>query len=106
MPAIIDEGEKAEFAWQMSSVERHNPSAGSTPSRHAHRYGGNVQPAMSDPWIAKKHTYRESKGQVTASMLFENFADPIGLLVRQEGGDRSACQRPTSRIGFIARRRA
>jgi hypothetical protein len=26
---------------------------------------GNVQPAMDDPLIAKKHTYRESNGQVT-----------------------------------------
>ena len=26
---------------------------------------GNVQPAMNDPTIAKKHTYWESNGQVT-----------------------------------------
>ena len=26
---------------------------------------GQVQPAMDDPWIAKKHTYWESNGQVT-----------------------------------------
>ena len=26
---------------------------------------GQVQPAMDDPWITKKHTYWESNGQIT-----------------------------------------
>ena len=38
----------------------------STPSpRGRSIQAGNVQPAMDDPWIAKKHTYWESNGQVT-----------------------------------------
>jgi DMSO/TMAO reductase YedYZ molybdopterin-dependent catalytic subunit len=66
MPAIIDEGDKAEFAWQIWSVEWRDPPAGEhTVTSRAIDTNGNVQPAMSDPWIARKHTYWESNGQVT-----------------------------------------
>lgn len=66
MPATIDEADKAEFAWQMWSIDWPNPAVGEhTVTSRAIDRSGNVQPAMSDPWIAKKHTYWESNGQVT-----------------------------------------
>ena len=66
MPATIDEADKAEFAWKMWSIDWPNPAAGEhTVTSRAIDTSGNVQPAMSDPWIAKKHTYWESNGQVT-----------------------------------------
>ncbi|MET0706368.1 MAG: sulfite oxidase [Tardiphaga sp.] len=66
MPATIDQSEEAEFAWKIWSLDWPNPPAGehSVTSR-AIDTSGNVQPAMSDPMIAKKHTYWESNGQVT-----------------------------------------
>jgi hypothetical protein len=45
LPASIDEGEDAEFAWKT--------------------FAGHVQPTQDDPWIACKHTFWESNGQVT-----------------------------------------
>lgn len=66
IPATIDEADKAEFAWQMWSIEWPSPAAGEhTVTSRAIDTSGNVQPEMSDPWIAKKHTYWESNGQVT-----------------------------------------
>jgi len=29
---------------------------------------GNIQPAMDDPFIAKKHTYWEANGQITRTI--------------------------------------
>lgn len=66
MPATIDETEKADFAWKIWSVDWPKPSAGEhTVTSRAVSTGGQVQPAMDDPVIAKKHTYWESNGQVT-----------------------------------------
>ena len=66
MQATLDDTDKAEFAWQMWSIEWANPAAGEhTVTSRAIDKDGNVQPAMSDAWIAKKHTYWESNGQVT-----------------------------------------
>jgi DMSO/TMAO reductase YedYZ molybdopterin-dependent catalytic subunit len=66
MPTTLDHAEEAEFAWKMWSLDWPNPSAGEhTVTSRAIDTSGNIQPAMSDPWIAKKHTYWESNGQVT-----------------------------------------
>ncbi|PBB85437.1 MULTISPECIES: sulfite oxidase [unclassified Mesorhizobium] len=66
MPATIDETEKADFAWKIWSIDWPKPSAGEhTVTSRAVSTGGQVQPAMDDPIIAKKHTYWESNGQVT-----------------------------------------
>lgn len=66
IPATIDEADEAEFAWKMWSVDWPKPSSGEhTVTSRAIDTSGNIQPAMSDPWIAKKHTYWESNGQVT-----------------------------------------
>jgi hypothetical protein len=66
LPATIDEGEDAEFAWKLWSLAWSNPSPGehSITSR-AIDPQGHLQPAQDDPWIAGKHTYWESNGQVT-----------------------------------------
>ena len=66
MPATIDHSEEAEFAWKIWSLDWPNPPAGEhTVTSRAIDTSGNIQPAMDDPWIAKKHTYWESNGQVT-----------------------------------------
>ncbi|MBZ9959803.1 MULTISPECIES: sulfite oxidase [unclassified Mesorhizobium] len=66
MPAAIDETDKADFAWKLWSVDWPKPSAGEhAVTSRAVGTGGQVQPAMDDPIIAKKHTYWESNGQVT-----------------------------------------
>lgn len=66
MPATIDRTDEAEFAWKMWSLDWPKPSAGEhTVTSRAIDTSGNIQPAMSDPSIAKKHTYWESNGQVT-----------------------------------------
>ena len=64
--AMIDHSEEAEFAWKMWSLDWPKPSPGehSVTSR-AIDTSGKIQPAMDDPWIAKKHTYWESNGQLT-----------------------------------------
>jgi DMSO/TMAO reductase YedYZ molybdopterin-dependent catalytic subunit len=65
-PAAIDHGEEAEFAWKMWSLDWPKPSPGEhTVTSRAIDASGKIQPAMDDPWIAKKHTYWESNGQVT-----------------------------------------
>ena len=65
-PATIDNKEKAEFAWRIWSLDWPSPAAGEhTVTSRAIDAGGNIQPAMDDPWIARKHTYWESNGQVT-----------------------------------------
>ena len=66
MPATIDNSEEAEFAWKIWSLDWPNPSAGEhTVTSRAIDASGNIQPAMDDPFIAGKHTYWESNGQVT-----------------------------------------
>ncbi len=66
LEAAIDHGEEAEFAWMIWYLDWQNPAPGehSVTSR-AIDTAGNVQPAMDDPFIAKKHTYWESNGQIT-----------------------------------------
>jgi DMSO/TMAO reductase YedYZ molybdopterin-dependent catalytic subunit len=66
MSATIDHSEEAEFAWKIWSLDWLNPPAGEhTVTSRAIDASGNVQPAVDDPLIAKKHTYWESNGQVT-----------------------------------------
>ena len=66
VPATIDRTDEAEFAWTMWSIDWPKPSSGEhTVTSRAIDKDGNIQPAMSDPLIAKKHTYWESNGQVT-----------------------------------------
>ena len=66
MPATLDEGDGAEFAWKFWSRDWPEPGR-----RRAHDHSraidtaGNVQPAMTDPPIANKRTYWESNGQIT-----------------------------------------
>jgi DMSO/TMAO reductase YedYZ molybdopterin-dependent catalytic subunit len=64
VPATIDRSEEAEFAWKIWSLEWEKPAPGehSIVSR-AIDTAGNIQPAMDDPQIAKKHTRWESNGQ-------------------------------------------
>jgi DMSO/TMAO reductase YedYZ molybdopterin-dependent catalytic subunit len=65
-PATIDEGEDEEFAWKLWSLEWGSPAAGEhTITSRAIDTEGQIQPAPDDPWIAGKHTYWESNGQVT-----------------------------------------
>lgn len=66
LPTAIDTTEEAEFAWTMWYLDWDTPAAGEhTVSSRATDTAGNVQPAMDDPRIAKKHTYWESNGQIT-----------------------------------------
>jgi hypothetical protein len=66
LPASIDDGQDAEFAWKLWSLAWANPAPGehSITSR-AIDSAGNIQPAQDDPWITGKHTYWESNGQIT-----------------------------------------
>jgi len=64
--ATIDRSEESEFAWKAWTLDWDNPSPGEhTITSRAIDTAGQIQPAMDDPWIAKKHTYWESNGQVT-----------------------------------------
>lgn len=66
LPAMFDTTEEAEFAWKMWYLDWDIPTAGKhTITSRAIDTLGNVQPAMDDPWIARKHTYWESNGQIT-----------------------------------------
>jgi DMSO/TMAO reductase YedYZ molybdopterin-dependent catalytic subunit len=66
IPATIDTTDEAEFAWKMWYLDWDGATAGEhTVTSRVTDTSGNVQPAMDDPWIAKKHTYWESNGQVT-----------------------------------------
>ena len=68
-PATIDSSEAAEHAWKIWSLDWENPSPGEhTVTSRAISTTGQIQPAMDDPLIAKKHTYWESNGQVTRSI--------------------------------------
>jgi DMSO/TMAO reductase YedYZ molybdopterin-dependent catalytic subunit len=64
--ATIDHSEEAEHAWKIWSLDWPNPAPGEyTVTSRAIDTFGQIQPAMDDPIIAKKHTYWESNGQVT-----------------------------------------
>jgi DMSO/TMAO reductase YedYZ molybdopterin-dependent catalytic subunit len=66
MPATIDRSEAAAFAWKMWYVDWNQPSSGEhTIVSRAIDTQGNIQPAMDDPRIAKKHTKWESNEQFT-----------------------------------------
>ena len=64
IPAKIDRSQEAEFAWKFWHLDWENPSTGEhTLVSRTIDTDGNIQPAMDDPRIAKKHTYWESNGQ-------------------------------------------
>lgn len=66
MPATPDRSEEATFAWKIWSLKWASPTPGEhTITSRAIDIQGNVQPAMEEPRITKKHTYWESNGQVT-----------------------------------------
>jgi DMSO/TMAO reductase YedYZ molybdopterin-dependent catalytic subunit len=66
VPAEIDRMEEAENAWKIWSFDWNDAAPGEhTVTSRAIDATGSVQPAMDDPWIARKHTYWESNGQVT-----------------------------------------
>lgn len=66
VPAEIDQGREHEFAWKFWHLDWEPQAAGEhTITSRAIDTDGNVQPAMDDPRIAKKHTYWESNGQIT-----------------------------------------
>ncbi len=64
--AEIDHSEEAEFGWKIWHLDWETPKSGEhTITSRAIDSSGQTQPAMDDPWIAKKKTYWESNGQVT-----------------------------------------
>jgi DMSO/TMAO reductase YedYZ molybdopterin-dependent catalytic subunit len=64
--AAIDRGDQSRFAWSFWSIDWRNAAPGEhTITSRAVDAGGQVQPAMDDPRIARKKTYWESNGQVT-----------------------------------------
>jgi DMSO/TMAO reductase YedYZ molybdopterin-dependent catalytic subunit len=66
LEAAIDHTEEAEFAWKVWYLDWKDPAPGEhTVTSRAIDKAGQIQPAMDDPWIAKKHTYWESNGQIT-----------------------------------------
>jgi len=68
-PATIDEGQGHEFAWKFWRLDWKSPSPGDHQiTSRAVDTEGNVQPAMDDWRIAKKHTYWEANGQVTRTI--------------------------------------
>ena len=70
--AVIDRTEEAPWAWKIWSYDWPNPSPGEhRVTSRAVDTAGNTQPAMDDPWIAKKHTYWESNGQITRQVMIE-----------------------------------
>lgn len=66
MPATLDEGAGAKFAWTLWSLPWGTPAPGEhTVTSRAIDTQGGIQPAMDDPLIANKLTYWESNGQIT-----------------------------------------
>ena len=66
LEATIDHSEEAEFAWKIWHLDWEKAAPGEhTVTSRAIDATGQIQPAMDDPWIAKKKTYWESNGQVT-----------------------------------------
>jgi DMSO/TMAO reductase YedYZ molybdopterin-dependent catalytic subunit len=64
--AKLDASQQGDFAWKFWTLAWPNPKAGEhTITSRATDTAGNVQPAMTDPWIANKQTYWESNGQIT-----------------------------------------
>lgn len=70
--ARLDESERAPHAWVVWHLDWPDASAGEhRVTSRATDAAGNVQPAPDDPWIANKHTYWESNGQVTRRVMIE-----------------------------------
>jgi DMSO/TMAO reductase YedYZ molybdopterin-dependent catalytic subunit len=66
LAAEIDTTEEAEFAWKIWYLDWQNPDKGEHAiTARAIGADGQIQPAMDDPMIARKHTYWESNGQIT-----------------------------------------
>jgi DMSO/TMAO reductase YedYZ molybdopterin-dependent catalytic subunit len=66
MEATIDHADEAEFAWKIWHLDWENPGTGEhAVTSRATDVSGQIQPAMEDPWIAKKKTYWESNGQIS-----------------------------------------
>lgn len=64
--ATIDRSNDAPNAWKIWSLDWANPTTGEHGiTSRAIDTTGNIQPALTDPVIAKKRTYWESYGQVT-----------------------------------------
>jgi len=67
--ATIDKGADQEFAWKFWHLDWASPAAGEHKiTSRAIDKTGNVQPAMTDPSIAKKQTYWEANGQITRTI--------------------------------------
>ncbi len=65
-PAAFDDSEMSEFAWRVWYLDWTDAAPGEHKvTSRAIATSGEIQPAMDDPWITKKHTYWESNGQVT-----------------------------------------
>jgi DMSO/TMAO reductase YedYZ molybdopterin-dependent catalytic subunit len=64
--AVIDRGQDHEFAWKFWHADWNSPAPGEHRiTSRAVDTAGNLQPAMDDWRIAKKHTYWEANGQIT-----------------------------------------
>jgi DMSO/TMAO reductase YedYZ molybdopterin-dependent catalytic subunit len=64
--ARLDTSQQSDFAWKFWTLDWPNPRAGEhTITSRATDTAGNIQPAMTDPWITNKQTYWESNGQIT-----------------------------------------
>lgn len=66
VPATIIRGKEHDFAWKFWTLDwtEATPGEHRITSRAVDREG-NIQPAVDDPLLAKKHTYWESNGQIT-----------------------------------------
>ena len=70
--AKIEPGEGQHEAWGFWYYDWPNPIPGEhTITSRAIDNRGNIQPAMDDPLIAKKHTKWESNGQITRRVMIE-----------------------------------
>lgn len=70
--ATLDRSEQAEHAWTIWSFDWTDATPGEhSVTARAVDAGGNVQPTPEDPLIANKHTYWESNGQLTRSVVID-----------------------------------
>jgi hypothetical protein len=66
LPAQLDEGQKADYAWTFWSFDWAIPEPGDhSITSLAIDTDGNIQPAPDDPLLCNKVTFWESNGQVT-----------------------------------------
>jgi hypothetical protein len=67
--ATIARGADQELAWKFWHLDWSGPATGKHEiTSRAIDTAGNIQPAMDDPLIAKKHTYWEANGQITRTI--------------------------------------